>query len=123
MQISNYYDRLDVDINQLFETKLDIDGEKYPSLLKRLFNRYSFALLIKSGLINPLVEVGFIIKNLKHTGLIFLKAGLCICMTFIIYWVYIVNDFKMLKHLNGQRRKLFLSLGKSRIQCISFLGP
>jgi 2-polyprenyl-3-methyl-5-hydroxy-6-metoxy-1,4-benzoquinol methylase len=60
MQISNYYDRLDVDINQLFETKLDIDGEKYPSLLKRLFNRYSFALLIKSGLINPLVEVGFI---------------------------------------------------------------
>ena len=60
MQNSNYYDRLDVDINQLFDTKLNIEEKKYPSLLKRLFNRYSFGLLIKLGIINPLVETGII---------------------------------------------------------------
>ena len=55
-----YYDQLIVDINQLFDTNLNVEKKKYPSLLKRLFNRYLFALLIKSGLIHPLTEAGFI---------------------------------------------------------------
>jgi len=62
MKNSNNYDRLDVNINQLFDSKLDVEIKKYPSLQKRLFNRYSNVFLIKSRLLNPLIEAGFINK-------------------------------------------------------------
>lgn len=60
MNNSNHYDRLKVDINQLFDRKFETESKKQHSFLKRLFKRYYFAFLIKTGLINPLTEVGFI---------------------------------------------------------------
>ena len=60
MNNSNHYDRLKVDINQLFDRKFETESKKQHSFLKRLFKRYYFAFLIKTGLINPLTEAGFI---------------------------------------------------------------
>ena len=87
MKNSNNYDRLDVNINQLFDSKLDVEIKKYPSLQKRLFNRYSNVFLIKSRLLNPLIEAGFINKwfnDFKNYWFDILE-GQCIFMIFIFF--------------------------------------
>ena len=39
MKTKNSYDRLEIDINQLFDTKLDIEVKRYPTYLKKLFTQ------------------------------------------------------------------------------------
>ena len=83
MNISNYYDRLNVDVNELFKNKMNIEIIKMPSFIKRFIKRYLFALLIKADLINPMVENGFINGWFKE---------------YRKYWSHILNGRPMYLH-------------------------
>ena len=60
MNDSNYYDKLSINIDKVFDEKINITSKKFPSLFRRIFNRYLNAILIKLGLRSSLVEIGFI---------------------------------------------------------------
>ena len=61
MQDSNFYDRIAIDVNSLFDSNIDLKKTKHPSYFQRVFKRYVTAVLIKIGLYYPLIEAGFII--------------------------------------------------------------
>ena len=61
MQDSNFYDRIEVNVNSLFDSNIDPKKTKHPSYFQRVFKRYLTAVLIKIGLYYPLIEAGFII--------------------------------------------------------------
>lgn len=57
---SNHYDKLSINIDDIFEKKKDLKDYKSKGLLKRLFIRYISAVLIKLKLYETLVEIGLI---------------------------------------------------------------
>ena len=58
--MANKYDRMEVDINALFENDYSMPVKKNLGYFSRAFNRYFFAFLIKLGLYKRLVDAGII---------------------------------------------------------------
>ena len=57
---TNNFDKLSIDINDLFSKKKEVRIYKNKSMLRRLFTRYTSAILIKLELYETLVEIGLI---------------------------------------------------------------
>ena len=58
--MSNKYDKMDIDIDALFENNHSVSDKKFPGYLGRMVNRYWSALLIKLGLYSRMVDAGII---------------------------------------------------------------
>jgi len=99
MNDSNFYDRISIDINSLFDSNIDSKKTKYPSYILRVFKRYLTAVLIKIGLYYPLIEAGFIISWFED---------------FKSYWYNVLNGRPLYLHdfyyLLGVYRQRFQTL-------------
>ena len=66
----NQYDRMAVDVNNLFERSLDYPLVKPPSYFKRVLNRYFAGALIKCGLYERLLDAELSVSGSRSLSII-----------------------------------------------------
>ncbi len=60
MDKTNFYDQMDVDIDYLFDNRKNKKATHFSCHLIRLVNKYTTAILLRTGLYEPFIEAGFI---------------------------------------------------------------